>query len=90
LRLEVSMPREVRLDVLGADTASAGARRVVSADGTIDVPVVPGLGQAGAPGVDGPAFLEAPDTTIFVPAGWSARFTEHGYGVLTDERGASR
>jgi N-methylhydantoinase A/oxoprolinase/acetone carboxylase beta subunit len=50
--------------------------------------VAGGLGRPGAPPVDGPAFLEAPDTTIFVPAGWTVAFTEQGYGVMTRrERG---
>jgi hypothetical protein len=41
-----------------------------------------GLGRPHAPPVTGPAFLAAPDTTVFVPAGWTAEFNSLGYGLL--------
>jgi N-methylhydantoinase A/acetophenone carboxylase len=80
-RLRVSVPREVRLDVVGGESRPR-TRTVITAAGPLDVPVVGGLGRPGAAPAQGPAFLEAPDTTIFVPAGWSVRFIEQGYGVL--------
>jgi N-methylhydantoinase A len=57
-------------------------RRVRFAGGTEDVPVSGGLGCPHAPPVAGPAFLAAPDTTVFVPAGWTAEFNSLGYGLL--------
>ncbi|HEY4280678.1 MAG TPA: hydantoinase/oxoprolinase family protein [Conexibacter sp.] len=80
-RLRVSVPREVRLEVFTQD-APRRSRTVLTADGPLEVPVVGGLGRPGAEPAEGPAFLEAPDTTILVPAGWSVRFTDQGYGVL--------
>jgi len=80
-RLRVSVPREVRLDVVTAQS-EPHTRTVLTAGGSLEVPVVGGLGRPDSPPAEGPAFLEAPDTTIFVPAGWSVRFTEQGYGVL--------
>ncbi|HWK25489.1 MAG TPA: hydantoinase/oxoprolinase family protein, partial [Solirubrobacter sp.] len=81
--LHVSVPRPVRLDVVASGPVEPGrTRRITTAAGERDVPVVAGLGRPGAAAASGPAFLEAPDTTIFVPDGWSIRFTEQGYGVL--------
>jgi N-methylhydantoinase A/oxoprolinase/acetone carboxylase beta subunit len=89
VRLEVSVPRETKLEVLvGDERTAAGTRQVVTADGPVDVPMMAGLGRPDAPDVGGPVFLDAADTTIFVPAGWSATFTEQGFGVLTKEEGA--
>ena len=83
VRLHVSVPRDVRLDVVAPGPApEPRTRTVLTAGGPVEVPVIGGLGRPGAAPAQGPAFLEAPDTTIFVPAGWSVRFTEQGYGVL--------
>jgi N-methylhydantoinase A len=91
LRLDVSVAREVELEVLLDGVAGEPqTREIVVEGGRLSVPVVAGLGRRGAAPVDGPAFLEAPDTTIFVPAGWSVRFTEQGFGLLTNEEGALR
>jgi N-methylhydantoinase A/acetophenone carboxylase len=85
VRLDVSVPRDARIEMLvGADTGADGTREIVTEDGRVSVPVIGGLGTADAQGAEGPAFLEAPDTTIFVPDGWSIAFTEQGYGVLTN------
>jgi N-methylhydantoinase A/oxoprolinase/acetone carboxylase beta subunit len=75
--------------MLAAEPPSGGGERtIVTADGPLPVPVVAGLGRANAPEASGPAFLQAPDTTIFVPPGWTVAFTDQGYGVMTArERG---
>ncbi len=62
--------------------AGPGRRTVRFAGGIQEVPVSGGLGRPHAPPVPGPAFLEAPDTTVFVPAGWTAEFDALGYGLL--------
>ena len=36
--------------------------------------------------VDGPAILEAPDTTTVVPPGWQFRVHETGAGIIERER----
>ena len=91
VRLDVSVPRDARIEMLAADDAGAGrTREIVTEDGRLSVPVIGGLGTAEAAPAEGPAFLEAPDTTIFVPAGWSVSFTEQGYGVLTNTERQSR
>jgi N-methylhydantoinase A len=85
-RLTVTVPREARVDMVGADDDPVrGTREVLTRDGLVRVPVAEGLGRPGAEPVGGPVFLDAPDTTIFVPGGWSAEFTGQGYGVLTKE-----
>ena len=61
-----------------------------ASDGRLSVPVIGGLGTGDAAATEGPAFLEAPDTTIFAPAGWSVSFTEQGYAVLTNTERQSR
>lgn len=65
-----------------AGLAPRAHRRVRFPDGTLDVPMSGGLGRPHAPPVTGPAFLAAPDTTVFVPAGWTAEFNSLGYGLL--------
>ena len=87
-RLRVSVPREARVQMISAQkmTGAGAERTIVTHDGSLRVPVVGGLGDPSAPSLTGPAFLEAPDTTIFVPESWSVRFTEHGYGILNKER----
>ncbi|HUY49448.1 MAG TPA: hydantoinase/oxoprolinase family protein [Streptosporangiaceae bacterium] len=67
---------------LGRDAQLGATRKVRFADGVRDVPVSGGLGHPGAPPVPGPAFLAAPDTTVFVPAGWTAEFGALGYGIV--------
>jgi hypothetical protein len=66
--------------------AASPEREIVTAAGPVRVPVLRGLGDPTAAPVSGPAFLDAPDTTIFVPGDWSVTFTEHGYGILSKER----
>jgi hypothetical protein len=58
---------------------------VFTPEGEIAVPVLGGLGDPSAAPVPGPAFLRAPDTTIFVPSDWSVTFTPQGYGILSQE-----
>ena len=52
-----------------------------------EVPLASGLGCPGEPPVTGPAFLAAPDTTVFVPAGWTAEFGALGYGIVRRQGG---
>ena len=87
VRLEVSVPRDERIEMLARhdDAGQDRTREIVTDDGRVSVPVIGGLGTREAAPVGGPAFLEAPDTTIFVPAGWSVAFIEQGYGVLTNQ-----
>jgi N-methylhydantoinase A/oxoprolinase/acetone carboxylase beta subunit len=66
----------------------SAAREVRTAEGSLSVPTVGGLGTPDAQRTGGPAFLQAPDTTIFVPAGWSIEFSPQGYGILAREAGA--
>jgi hypothetical protein len=84
IALNVSVPRDAVVDMIAAgdDEPASPARSVLTADGPLMVPVVAGLGDPAASGASGPAFLRAPDTTIFVPAGWSVTFTPQGYGIL--------
>jgi N-methylhydantoinase A/oxoprolinase/acetone carboxylase beta subunit len=77
--------RAARVEMIAEHGAVGGEREIVTADGRVRVPLVGGLGSGRAETRPGPGFVEAPDTTIFVPAGWSIEFTEHGYGVLTRE-----
>ncbi len=82
--LAVTVDRERDLAMLAGEPLSGGGERtIVTTDGPLPVPLVGGLGRADAPEASGPAFLQAPDTTIFVPPGWTVAFTEHGYGVMT-------
>jgi N-methylhydantoinase A len=89
IALDVSVPHEVAVEMITAQGRRAGAtggeRRVFTCAGEIGVPVLGGLGDPSAAPVPGPAFLQAPDTTIFVPAGWSVTFTPQGYGILSQE-----
>ena len=85
-RLRVSVPNAPSVEMIGASSTSAGsrpAREVQTAAGTLTVETIEGLGTRSAPTGTGPVFLQAPDTTIFVPAGWSAQFSPQGYGILT-------
>jgi N-methylhydantoinase A/acetophenone carboxylase len=86
-RLRVSVPRDADVQMLVApgSEGARGEREIATAGGTQRVAVVGGLGDPSAAPVTGPAFLDAPDTTIFVPGGWSVTFTEHGYGILNKE-----
>jgi N-methylhydantoinase A len=88
--LDVSVPHEVAVEMITAENQSNSAtpgreRRVLSTEGAIAVPVHAGLGDPNAAPVPGPAFLQAPDTTIFVPGDWSVTFTPQGYGILSQE-----
>jgi N-methylhydantoinase A/acetophenone carboxylase len=85
--LHVSVPREAPVEMItGAAGVETGrSREVVTAQGRLTAMVAPGLGDPGASAVTGPIFLSAPDTTIFVPPGWSVRFTPQGYGILSQE-----
>jgi N-methylhydantoinase A/acetophenone carboxylase len=91
-RLRVSVPREANVQMIaaaagaGAGAAAVVEREIVTGEGLARVPVVGGLGDPSATPLRGPAFLDAPDTTIFVPGDWSVRFTEQGYGILNKER----
>ncbi|HET6865772.1 MAG TPA: hydantoinase/oxoprolinase family protein [Solirubrobacteraceae bacterium] len=88
--LRVSVPREAPVEMI---TGEAGVetgrpREVLTAQGRLTAIVAPGLGDPGALPVTGPVFLSAPDTTIFVPPGWSVTFTPEGYGILSREESA--
>ncbi len=91
VRLDVSVPRDARIAMLTAeDAGDERTREILTEEGRRSVPVIGGLGTGDAAAAEGPAFLEAPDTTIFAPAGWSVSFTEQGYGVLTNTERQSR
>jgi N-methylhydantoinase A/acetophenone carboxylase len=88
--LRVSVPRDTAVEMITGATAGEGghagrSREVLTADGAITAPVIPGLGDPESAPAAGPAFLSAPDTTIFVPPGWSVTFTSQGYGILSRE-----
>ncbi len=86
--LHVSVPREAAVDMItgdGEESEHGPSRQVLTRDGPVTVPVLAGLGDPAAPPVRGPAFLRAPDTTIFVPGEWSVTFTRQGYGILSKE-----
>jgi N-methylhydantoinase A len=87
-RLRVSVPHEANVRMITAPGPGARSpeREIVTGGGPVRVPVVQGLGDPAAAPVTGPVFLDAPDTTIFVPDDWSVTFTEHGYGILSKER----
>ncbi|MHB8504645.1 MAG: hydantoinase/oxoprolinase family protein [Acidimicrobiales bacterium] len=86
VQLVVRAARRSHLAVAGdVSPAEPPVRRVLLADGAVDVPVCAGLGVPGAAAVTGPAFLAARDTTVFVPPRWKAEFDDLGYGRLTKE-----
>lgn len=89
LRLSVVVPRERDLAVNFSATVASGAasRAIVTRTGKKDIPIVEGLGRPLAEGHPGPCFLAAPDTTVHVPAGWTAEFDQHGYGILRRKDG---
>jgi N-methylhydantoinase A/oxoprolinase/acetone carboxylase beta subunit len=60
---------------------SEGTRSVIRPTGAAEIPVVAGLGLAHAEPVQGPAFLAATDTTVYIPEGWRVEFNELGYGI---------
>jgi N-methylhydantoinase A len=82
--MSVEVARDVDLTVHTDDpeVAAGGMRRVLTAAGQVEVPVVAGLGSTDAAPAQGPAFLAARDTTIFVPSGWDIEFNELSYGLL--------
>jgi N-methylhydantoinase A/acetophenone carboxylase len=85
--LHVSVPRDAPVEMITGEARgeAGGSREIVTAQGRLTATVATGLGDPGAAPVTGPAFLRAPDTTIFVPPGWSATFTPQGYGILSPE-----
>jgi N-methylhydantoinase A len=87
IALHVSVPREAPVDMItGESSGDTGhAREIVTAQGQLSARVASGLGDPGAAPATGPLFLSAPDTTIFVPPGWSVTFTPQGYGILNRE-----
>lgn len=88
LRLDVTVAQAPRLEMITAgDDAAAGCapREVHTAAAGATVATIAGLGAPGSPGAAGPVFLAAPDTTIFVPAGWGVTFTAQGYGIIAKE-----
>jgi hypothetical protein len=88
LRLDVTVAQAPRLEMITAgDDAAAGCapREVHAAAAGATVATIAGLGAPGSPGAAGPVFLAAPDTTIFVPAGWGVTFTAQGYGIIAKE-----
>jgi N-methylhydantoinase A/oxoprolinase/acetone carboxylase beta subunit len=87
LALRVSVPREAVVDMItgAAGGEAATTREVLTAEGSLTVQVLSGLGDPAAAPAGGPAFLRAPDTTIYVPPGWSVTFTSQGYGILSRE-----
>ncbi len=87
-RLRVSVESEPSVAMITGDAGEVGTgepRSVILDGGAIAVPTVTGLGAPGAEPAAGPAFVRAPDTTIFVPEGWSASFSPQGYGILSRE-----
>jgi len=87
--LRVSVPREAPVEMITADGRGGDpgrSREIMTAQGPVTAMVAPGLGDPGASPVAGPVFLSAPDTTIFVPPGWSVTFTAQGYGILSREK----
>jgi N-methylhydantoinase A len=87
--LSIRATTEQRLRITDASTVAKAAnyRRVRFPDGIKDVPVTAGLGCPGAPPVTGPAFLAASDTTVFIPADWTADFNSLGYGIVRRQGG---
>jgi N-methylhydantoinase A/acetophenone carboxylase len=83
--LHVSVPREASVGMITGDAGveTGRSREILTTQGPLTAKVAPGLGDPGAVPVAGPVFLSAPDTTIFVPPGWSATFTPQGYGILS-------
>jgi N-methylhydantoinase A len=86
--LNVSVPRDAVVEMITRSRGTPGSgeprhREVLTAEGRLSVPAVAGLGDPDATPLPGPAFLRAPDTTIFVPGDWSVTFTRQGYGILS-------
>ncbi|MCG3773943.1 MAG: Acetophenone carboxylase alpha subunit [Nitrospira sp.] len=89
LLLSVMVPRDCDLAVeFGARAAShATSRTIKTTSGRSEVPIVEGLGRPSASGQEGPCFLAAPDTTVYVPADWIVEFDLYGYGILRKKGG---
>ncbi|MGN6870728.1 MAG: hydantoinase/oxoprolinase family protein [Solirubrobacteraceae bacterium] len=85
--LHVSVPREAPVEMITGEAGDEARppREILTSQGRLAATVASGLGNPGAAPVTGPAFLHAPDTTIFVPPGWSVTFTPQGYGILKRE-----
>ena len=87
-RLRVSVANAPSVAMIAGAAGASGSvapRSVIGDAGAIRVPTVAGLGAPGADPAPGPAFVRAPDTTIFVPEGWSVSFSPQGYGILVRE-----
>jgi hypothetical protein len=82
--LNIEVPRDVELRVrLELPSGRLESSRTVQTEsGPTHVPVRAGLGRPSSPSFSGPAFLDARDTTIFVPANWEVDFNDLGYGLL--------
>ena len=89
LNVRITAVNDAPLHPAGAGPGApvTGTRKIRFADGVIQVPLASGLGCPGAPPVTGPAFLAAPDTTVFVPAGWTAEFGSLGYAIVRRQGG---
>jgi N-methylhydantoinase A len=83
-RLRVSAAHNPSVAMLtGGDSRSPLPEREVTTDsGKVTLGTVSGLGVPDSAPAVGPVFLQAPDTTIFVPGGWSVTFSRQGYGIL--------
>jgi N-methylhydantoinase A len=87
-QLSVSVPRESIVEMITTHTSDAhsSCREILTDDGLLSVAIADGLGDPNAAPLDGPVFLNAPDTTIFVPTEWSVTFTPQGYAILEKEQ----
>jgi len=85
--LRVSVPHNPSVEMLTGEDGHAErqVREVTTDSGRLAVPTVSGLGVPDSAPAAGPVFLQAPDTTIFVPGGWSVSFSRQGYGILVKE-----
>ncbi len=83
LKVTIAASEPAVLQPPGARTPSkeVGFRTVRTREGTLEFAVVEALGIPGAANAAGPVFLAAPDTTVFVPAGWVVEFNDLGYGI---------
>jgi N-methylhydantoinase A len=64
-----------------SDDRSSHVREVLLSTGRTRIAVIAGLGRPHADAIEGPAFLAAADTTVFIPENWNVSFNELGYGI---------
>lgn len=91
LRSRVVVPAARRVTPADANDASAGlapaapagTRRIWTAAGPVDATLVRRTDMAQGAPVTGAALVAAPDTTVFVAAGWAAAIDRHGHLVMT-------